>query len=166
MGCDGPSFIQGRMEYPKLSVAAYRVFDEMPERPFGDVGGFVDVPGLGTHGRVGSRRDPFDGQVSSVVDFAIPLLRRGARAFIVRVTGYPYLNLLSSLLLTIPLHLTMSSVVLATRRAPASKGCRHCPPYLCQVDRMITDPSMPASGRLPRVGSTTLAGQLSGGART
>ncbi|RRT84844.1 hypothetical protein B296_00006054 [Ensete ventricosum] len=60
----------------------------------------------------------------------------------------------------------MSFVVLATRRAPASKGCRHCPPYLCQVDRMITDPSMPASGRLPRVGSTTLAGQLSGGART
>ncbi|RWW61747.1 hypothetical protein BHE74_00031166 [Ensete ventricosum] len=47
-----------------------------------------------------------------------------------------------------------------------SKGCRPCPPYPCQVDRMTADPSMPTSGRLPRVGSTTLAGQLSGGART
>ncbi|RWW11834.1 hypothetical protein GW17_00024532 [Ensete ventricosum] len=41
-------------------------------------------------------------------------------AFIVIVTGYPYLNPLSSLLLTIPLHLIMSSVVLAARRAPAA----------------------------------------------
>ncbi|RRT45163.1 hypothetical protein B296_00055312 [Ensete ventricosum] len=52
-------------------------------------------------------------------------------AFIATVTGYPYLNPLSSLLLTIPLHLTTSSVVLAARRAPAAKGCRPCPPYLC-----------------------------------
>ncbi|RWV98920.1 hypothetical protein GW17_00038204 [Ensete ventricosum] len=98
-------------------------------------------------GRVGSWRDPFDGQVSSLVDFAIPLLRRGAETFIATVTGYPYLNPLSSLLLTILLHLTMSSVVLA-------------------VDRTTADPSMPMSGRLPRVGSVTLAGQLSEGART
>ncbi|RWW53131.1 hypothetical protein BHE74_00040404, partial [Ensete ventricosum] len=70
-------------------------------------------------GQVGSRRDPSDGQVSFVVDFVIPSLRRGAGAFIATVTGYPYLNPLSSLLLTIPLHLTMSSVVLAARRAPA-----------------------------------------------
>ncbi|RZR84412.1 hypothetical protein BHM03_00011245 [Ensete ventricosum] len=34
------------------------------------------------------------------------------------------------------------------------------------VDRMTADPSMPASGRLPRVRSITLVGQLSGGART
>ncbi|RWV92928.1 hypothetical protein GW17_00044653, partial [Ensete ventricosum] len=108
--------------------------------------------------RVGSQRDTFDGQVSSVVDFSIPLLRRGLGAFIVRVTGYPYLNLLSSLLLTIPLHLTMPSVVLAARCAPAGKGCRPSPPYLCQVGRMTADPSMPALGWLPRVGSTTLAG--------
>ncbi|RRT73341.1 hypothetical protein B296_00006509 [Ensete ventricosum] len=89
-----------------------------------------------------------------------------AGAFIVIVTRYPYLNPLSSLLLTIPLHLTMSSVVLAARRAPAGKGCRPCPPYLCQVGRMTADPSMPASSRLPRVESAVLAGQLSGDART
>ncbi|RWW67930.1 hypothetical protein BHE74_00024572, partial [Ensete ventricosum] len=117
-------------------------------------------------GRVGSRRDPSDGQVSLVVDFAIPLLRRGVGAFIVRVTGFSYLSPLSSLLLTISLHLTMSSVVLAARRASAGKGCRPCPPYVCQVDRMTADPSMLASGRLPRVGSATLAGRLFGGART
>ncbi|RZR86941.1 hypothetical protein BHM03_00014239 [Ensete ventricosum] len=52
----------------------------------------------------------------------------------------------------------MSSVVLAARRAPAGKGCRPCPAYLCQVGRMTADPSMPASGRLPRVGSAMLAG--------
>ncbi|RZS26968.1 hypothetical protein BHM03_00060392 [Ensete ventricosum] len=72
--------------------------------------------------QLGSRCDPSDGQVSFVVDFTIPSLRRGAGAFITTVTGYPYLNLLSSLLLTIPLHLTMSSVVLAARRAPAADG--------------------------------------------
>ncbi|RWW06498.1 hypothetical protein GW17_00030169 [Ensete ventricosum] len=85
----------------------------------------------GRSGRVGSRRDPSDGQVSLVVDFAIPLLRRGAGAFIATVTGYPYLNPLSSLLLTIPLLLTTPSVILAARRAPAAEGCRPCPPYLC-----------------------------------
>ncbi|RWW54483.1 hypothetical protein BHE74_00038932 [Ensete ventricosum] len=81
-------------------------------------------------GRVGSRRDPSDGQVSLVVDFAIPLLCRGARAFIATVTGYLYLNLLPSSLLTKLLHLTTLSVVRATRRAPAIWGCRPCPPYL------------------------------------
>ncbi|RWW58666.1 hypothetical protein BHE74_00034440, partial [Ensete ventricosum] len=69
-------------------------------------------------GRVSSRRDPSDGQVSSVVDFAIPLLRRGARAFIVNAIGHSYLISLLSLLLTIPLLLTMSSVTLTVRRAP------------------------------------------------
>ncbi|RWW01692.1 hypothetical protein GW17_00035257 [Ensete ventricosum] len=83
-----------------------------------------------------------------------------------RVTRSPYLSHLSSLLLTIPPHLTMPSVVLAARRVPTDKGCRPCPPYLCQVDRMTADPSMPASGRLPRVGSATLTGQLSRSART
>ncbi|RRT40370.1 hypothetical protein B296_00035311 [Ensete ventricosum] len=70
-------------------------------------------------GRVGSRRDPFDGQVSLVVDFSIPLLRRGIEAFIVIVMGRPYRRPLSSLLLTILLHLTTPFVVLATRRAPS-----------------------------------------------
>ncbi|RWW36538.1 hypothetical protein BHE74_00058430 [Ensete ventricosum] len=37
-------------------------------------------------GQVGSRRDPSDGQVSYVADFATPLLRRGAGAFIATVT--------------------------------------------------------------------------------
>ncbi|RRT39941.1 hypothetical protein B296_00058801 [Ensete ventricosum] len=60
-----------------------------------------------SRGRVGSRGDPSDDQVSSVVDFAIPLLRRGSGAFIATVIGYPFLNPLSSLLLTIPLHLTI-----------------------------------------------------------
>ncbi|RWV98504.1 hypothetical protein GW17_00038644 [Ensete ventricosum] len=81
--------------------------------------------------KVGSRRDPFDGQVSFVVDFAISRHRRDAGAFIAIVTGYPYLKSLYSLLLTIPLHLTTPSVVLAARRAPAAGGCRPCPPYLC-----------------------------------
>ncbi|RZR92647.1 hypothetical protein BHM03_00020975 [Ensete ventricosum] len=82
-------------------------------------------------GRVGSRRDPSDGQVSFVVDFAIPLLGRSAGAFIAIVMRYPYLKLLSSLLLTILLHLATSSVVFAARRAPAAGGCRPCPPYPC-----------------------------------
>ncbi|RWV87635.1 hypothetical protein GW17_00050334 [Ensete ventricosum] len=41
---------------------------------------------------------------------------------------YPYLNPLSYLLLTIPLHLTTPSVVLVARRASAAEGCRPCPP--------------------------------------
>ncbi|RRT61123.1 hypothetical protein B296_00040010 [Ensete ventricosum] len=39
----------------------------------------------GRSGQVGSRRDPSDDQVSLVVDFAIPKLRRGARAFIATI---------------------------------------------------------------------------------
>ncbi|RZR80571.1 hypothetical protein BHM03_00006636 [Ensete ventricosum] len=70
---------------------------------------------------------------------------RGSWSLYSTVTGYPYLNPLSSLLLTIPLLLTTESVVLA-------------------VGRTTADPSMPVSGRLPCVGSTTLAGQLSEGA--
>ncbi|RWW33896.1 hypothetical protein GW17_00001363 [Ensete ventricosum] len=77
------------------------------------------------------RSGPSDGQVSSVVYFTIPPLRGGAGAFIVTVTRYPYLNSLSSLLLTVPLLLTMPSVVLTARRALAGKGCRPCPPYMC-----------------------------------
>ncbi|RZS27183.1 hypothetical protein BHM03_00060616 [Ensete ventricosum] len=70
-------------------------------------------------GRVGSQHDPSDGQVSLVVDFAISLLRRGAGAFIIIVTGRPYLMPLSSLLLITLLHLTTPSMVLAIRRAPS-----------------------------------------------
>ncbi|RRT45238.1 hypothetical protein B296_00023453 [Ensete ventricosum] len=46
-----------------------------------------------------------------------PLVPVGRSVFIATVTGYPYLNLLSSLLLTIPLLFTTPSVVLAARRA-------------------------------------------------
>ncbi|RRT45581.1 hypothetical protein B296_00023951, partial [Ensete ventricosum] len=87
-------------------------------------------------GRIGSRRDLFDYQVSLVVDFVILLLRRGARVFIAIVTGYSYLKPLSSLLLTILLHLTTPSVVLTARRAPAAGGCRPCPPYLDLAERV------------------------------
>ncbi|RWW36417.1 hypothetical protein BHE74_00058568, partial [Ensete ventricosum] len=54
-------------------------------------------------GRESSRRDPSDGQVSSVVDFFIPLPRRCVGAFIVVVVGHSYLVTL------LPLWLTMSS---------------------------------------------------------
>ncbi|RRT67748.1 hypothetical protein B296_00028010 [Ensete ventricosum] len=37
-------------------------------------------------------------------------------------------------------------------------------PCSVEVNRTTADPSIPVSGRLPRVGSTTLAGQLSEGA--
>ncbi|RRT50319.1 hypothetical protein B296_00029980 [Ensete ventricosum] len=50
-------------------------------------------------------------------------LRSGA--FIAIVTEYQHLKPLFSLLLTIPLHIAMPSVVLAARRAPAAEGCRH-----------------------------------------
>ncbi|RWW18339.1 hypothetical protein GW17_00017681, partial [Ensete ventricosum] len=72
-------------------------------------------------GRVGwgSRRDLSDGQVSLVVDFPIPPLRRGAGAFIVTITGRSYMRPLSSPSLTILPHFTMPSVVLAARRAPS-----------------------------------------------
>ncbi|RWW27927.1 hypothetical protein GW17_00007618 [Ensete ventricosum] len=79
-------------------------------------------------GRVSSRRDPSDGQVSAMVNFAIPLLRRGAGAFIVSVVGHSYLISLLPLLLTMPSYLSTMPVVLAVRRAPAGEGCR---PYLC-----------------------------------
>ncbi|RRT54626.1 hypothetical protein B296_00016934 [Ensete ventricosum] len=78
-------------------------------------------------GRVSSRRDPSDGQVSAIVDFAIPLLRRGAEAFIVSVVGHSYLISLLPLLVTMSSYLSTMPVILAVRRAPAGEGCR---PYL------------------------------------
>ncbi|RRT59464.1 hypothetical protein B296_00016884 [Ensete ventricosum] len=79
-------------------------------------------------GRVSSRRDLSDGQVSAMVDFAISLLCSGAGAFIVSVVGHSYLISLLSLLLTMLSYLSTMPVVLAMRRAPACEGCR---PYLC-----------------------------------
>ncbi|RRT75465.1 hypothetical protein B296_00006629 [Ensete ventricosum] len=57
----------------------------------------------------------------------IPLLRRGAGAFIVSVVGHSYLISLLPLLLTMLSYLSTTLVVLAVRRAPAGEGCR---PYL------------------------------------
>ncbi|RWW23346.1 hypothetical protein GW17_00012411 [Ensete ventricosum] len=79
-------------------------------------------------GQVGSRRDPSDGQVSSMVGFVIPLLRRGAGAFIVSDIGHSYLISLLPLFLTIPSYLSTTPAVLTVRRAPVGEGCR---PYLC-----------------------------------
>ncbi|RWW29776.1 hypothetical protein GW17_00005691 [Ensete ventricosum] len=70
-------------------------------------------------GRVSSRRDPSDGQVSAMVDFVIPLLRRGTGAFIVSVVGHSYLISLLPLLFTMSSYLSTMPVVLAVRHAPA-----------------------------------------------
>ncbi|RWW30775.1 hypothetical protein GW17_00004637 [Ensete ventricosum] len=92
----------------------------MGRAPGVGLGGRLLVVELRSGGRVSARvsyRFLQEGQVNYVVDFATPLLRRGAGAFITTETRYPYLNPLSSLLLTIPLHLAMPSVILAGRRA-------------------------------------------------
>ncbi|RZS06922.1 hypothetical protein BHM03_00037664 [Ensete ventricosum] len=70
-------------------------------------------------GRVGSRRDPSDGQVTFVVGFSIPLPRRGAGAFIVSVVGPSYLITLLPLRLTMSSYLSTMPLVLAVRRASA-----------------------------------------------
>ncbi|RWW71051.1 hypothetical protein BHE74_00021245 [Ensete ventricosum] len=62
-----------------------------------------------------------------MVDFAIPLLRRGAGAFIVSVVGHSYLISLLPLLLIMPSYLSTMPVVLAVRRAPASEGVSTLP---------------------------------------
>ncbi|RWV87301.1 hypothetical protein GW17_00050719, partial [Ensete ventricosum] len=77
-----------------------------------------------------------------MVRFAIPLLRRGAGAFIVSAIGHSFLISLLPLLLTILSYLSTMPAVLA-------------------VGRTTTDAPIPASDRLPRVGLATSAGQLS-----
>ncbi|RWV84728.1 hypothetical protein GW17_00053537, partial [Ensete ventricosum] len=99
--------------------------------------------------RVGSRRDPSDDQVSSVVGFSIPLLRRDAGGLIVSVVGHLYLISLLPLLLTVASYLSTTAVVLAVRRAPAGEGCR---PYLCYVGCTTTDAPIPTPDRLPALG--------------
>ncbi|RZS00370.1 hypothetical protein BHM03_00030078 [Ensete ventricosum] len=81
-------------------------------------------------GRVSFRRDPSDGQVSAMVDFAIPLPRRGAGAFIVSVVSPSYLITLLPLRFIMSSYLSTMPLVLVVRRAFADKECR---PYLCQV---------------------------------
>ncbi|RRT37746.1 hypothetical protein B296_00038578 [Ensete ventricosum] len=82
-------------------------------------------------GRVGSRRDISDGQVSLVVDFATPLLCRGAGAFIVSAIGHSYLISLLLLSLTIPSYFSTTLVVHTMRRVLAGRECQPCPPYRC-----------------------------------
>ncbi|RWW02996.1 hypothetical protein GW17_00033887 [Ensete ventricosum] len=109
-------------------------------------------------GRVGSRRDPSDGQVSSVVGFSIPLPRRGAGAFIVSVVGHSYLVTLLPLWLTMSSYPSTTPVVLAVRHASTGKGCR---PYLCQVGCTTTDAHHTCIRPIAYVESTISTGQLS-----
>ncbi|RWV82699.1 hypothetical protein BHE74_00047622 [Ensete ventricosum] len=115
-------------------------------------------------GRVSSRRDPSDDQVSLVVDFStIPLCRRGAGAYIVGVVGHPYLTTLLPLWLTMPSYTSTTPAVLAVRHASIGKvvdltcvrsavrplGIR---PYLCQVGRTTAGAPILASDQLPALG--------------
>ncbi|RWW44957.1 hypothetical protein BHE74_00049243, partial [Ensete ventricosum] len=67
-------------------------------------------------GRVGSRRDPSDGHVSSVVCFSIPLPCRGAGAYIVGIVDHPYLAALLAYHAIVHLH---------HARRPCGEGCVH-----------------------------------------
>ncbi|RRT56377.1 hypothetical protein B296_00029294 [Ensete ventricosum] len=70
-------------------------------------------------GRVSFRRDPSDGQVSAMVDFVIPMPRRGVGAFIVSVVDPSYLITLLPLRFTMSSYLSTMPLVLAVRRASA-----------------------------------------------
>ncbi|RWV89992.1 hypothetical protein GW17_00047834 [Ensete ventricosum] len=59
-----------------------------------------------------------------------------------------------------------SSLVVVSTQSWSSVGWVEPQGPAWEVGRTIADSSMPVSGRLPRVGSATLAGQLSEGART
>ncbi|RWW27402.1 hypothetical protein BHE74_00021302 [Ensete ventricosum] len=114
-------------------------------------------------GRVSSRRDPSDGQVSAMVDFSIPLSHRGVGAFIVSAVGPSCLITLLPLRLTMSSYLSTMPLVFAVRRASAGKVCR---PYLCQVGCTTTDAHHTCIRSAARVGSATSVGQLSEGTMT
>ncbi|RWW51403.1 hypothetical protein BHE74_00042259 [Ensete ventricosum] len=73
-------------------------------------------------GRVGSRRDPSDSQVSFVIGSSIPLPRRGARAYIVGIVDHPYLVTRLPLWLTLPSYTSTTPVVLAVRDVSTGEG--------------------------------------------
>ncbi|RWW64186.1 hypothetical protein BHE74_00028591 [Ensete ventricosum] len=100
-----------------------------------------------------SRHDPSDDQVSFVVDFSIPLSRRGAEAYIVGVVGHPYLTTLVPLWLIMSSYLSTTPVVLTVKHAFAGRPYDRWRPHTC---------IRPTS----RIGSTTSTGQLSEGAKT
>ncbi|RWW27116.1 hypothetical protein GW17_00008459 [Ensete ventricosum] len=80
-------------------------------------------------GQVGSRRNPSNDQVSLDVDFAIPLLRRGAPVPEVFTVPVAY----HAIVLRRNLHGPRSEV---RGVLPATGEHWLCPPYLCQVDRL------------------------------
>ncbi|RZR80556.1 hypothetical protein BHM03_00006621 [Ensete ventricosum] len=141
-----PSRVGGKGPQVRLERSVARV---AKLRSGGDVSAQVDRWFL-QEGQVESRRDPSDGQVSLVVDFMIPQLRRGAGAFIVMVTGHPYLRSLLCLLLTMSSYFIIASVVLLVRCAacllPLGK-VGLAPSYLRLVGRMTADPPMLVSGQ-------------------
>ncbi|RWW18791.1 hypothetical protein GW17_00017207 [Ensete ventricosum] len=114
-------------------------------------------------GRVGSRHDPSDGHVSSVVCFLIPLPRRGAGAYIVGVVNHPYLATWLPLWLTMSSYTSTTPVVLTVRDASTGKGIGltyvrstvRSPGiqlYPCQVGCTTTGAPIPASDQLPASG--------------
>ncbi|RRT67714.1 hypothetical protein B296_00017275 [Ensete ventricosum] len=121
---------------------------------------------VGSCKEVGSgkfRRDPSDGQVSSVVDFSIPLPRRGAGAFIMSVVGPLYLVTLLPLRLTMSLYLSTMPLVLAVRRAFAVRSVDLT--YVRSAIRPLTPPiltfdRLPTSGRPRRRASSWGLGKL------
>ncbi|RRT53697.1 hypothetical protein B296_00027879 [Ensete ventricosum] len=72
-------------------------------------------------GRIGFRRDPSEGQVSSVVGFAIPLPLRGARAYIVSIVDHSYLATRLPLWLTLSSYASTTPAVLAVRDASTGR---------------------------------------------
>ncbi|RWW54713.1 hypothetical protein BHE74_00038689 [Ensete ventricosum] len=110
-------------------------------------------------GRVSSRRDPSYDQVSLVVDFPLPLPRRGAGAYIVGDVGHTYMATLLPLWLTMSSYPSTTPTVLAVRHASAGKGVDliyvrstvrslGIRPYLCQVGRTTAGAPTLASDQL------------------
>ncbi|RWW69214.1 hypothetical protein BHE74_00023204 [Ensete ventricosum] len=73
-------------------------------------------------GWAGSRRDPSDVKLVQWLVFAIPLPRRGARAYIVSVVDHPYLATRLPLWLTLSSYASTTPVVLAVRDASTGRG--------------------------------------------
>ncbi|RWW43337.1 hypothetical protein BHE74_00051015 [Ensete ventricosum] len=117
-------------------------------------------------GRVGSRYDPSDGPVSSVLCFPIPLPRKGAGAYIVGVVDHLYLVTWLPLWPIMSSYTSTTPAVLAMRDASTGKGigltCVRSAvrplgirPYTCQVDRTTTGAPIPASDQLAASADST-----------
>ncbi|RWV76995.1 hypothetical protein GW17_00062239, partial [Ensete ventricosum] len=97
-------------------------------------------------GRVGSRRDPSDGQVNLVILFFLPLPRKGAGAFIVSVVDHSYMIALLLLWPTMPSYPSITLTVHVVRRAFAGRGVD--PTCVRSAVQPLAPPIL-ASGRLP-----------------